>query len=178
MRRHFENEAKEQVHDTTRGANEPWRFTPLFEANPFAFSNYPNQSTGYYIPTPGGLNPLYHSQAGDLHTPGMAIHLGTPLSMPMSDNSMHVGPSLDMHSFHQQIFQANTFMQQSHYAPQASYAPSSFVHQDSGYGAMDGSPKNDPSAQIDTHADPTFALQKTPSNMPAPPLPSSEKYVP
>ena len=103
------------------------------------------------------------------------MHLGTPLSIPMSESSMHIGPSLDVHGFHQQIFHANAFMQQNHYAPQPSYAPSSFVHQDSGYGAMDGSPGNDLSLQTDEQANLSFAAQKISSNMPAPPLPSSEK---
>ena len=171
-----DDDGKSHGHGASRGANEPWRFTPsLFDSNPFAFGAYPNQSTGYYTPTPGGLNTLYHSQAGDLHTPGMAIHLGTPLSMPMSESSMHVGPSLEMHGFHPQLFQANAFASQSHYASQASYAPSSFVHQDSGYEAMDGSPGNELGIQTDGQQDLSFALHNMPANMPAPPLPSSEK---
>ena len=103
------------------------------------------------------------------------MHLSTPLSMPMSENSMQAGPSLEMHSFHSQMFQTNIFTAQNHYAPQASYAPSSFVHQDSGYEAMDGSPGNDLNAQADGQQDPSLALHGLHNDMPAPPLPSFEK---
>jgi hypothetical protein len=63
------------------------RFTPsMLDPNSFAFSNFANQPPGYYTPTPGGMNTIYHPQAGDLHTPGgYTMGLGTPLSMPKSE---------------------------------------------------------------------------------------------
>ena len=57
------------------------------------FNLFANQVTGYYTPTPGGTNTLYHSQAGDLHTPSFSMGLGTPLSMPTSESGLHVGHS-------------------------------------------------------------------------------------
>lgn len=134
-------------------SNEPWRFTPsLLDPGSFSFNSFPHQhGGGYYTPTPGGTNTIYHSQAGDLHTPslGLGMGLGTPLSMPTSDGSMHPGTTaMDIpgfhHGFHPQQFQVqpqyHPFIQAP--PPQPSFAPSSFLHQDTGYETMDqdGSP--------------------------------------
>jgi hypothetical protein len=141
---------------TPRVQHDPWRFTPsLLDPNSFAFSNFANQLPGYYTPTPGGTNTLYHSQAGDLHTPGMGIGmgLGTPLSLPTSADGLH-STMMDMSAFTHQMppqFQNyNPFghQHQHHHQQQqqqTSYAPSSFVHQDTGYETMehDRSPMDD-----------------------------------
>ncbi|KAI0123666.1 CP2 transcription factor [Xylariales sp. AK1849] len=135
---------------TPRGSAEPWRFTPsLLDPGSFSFSSFANQPPGYYTPTPGGTNTLYHSQAGDLHTPTLALGmgLGTPLSLPTSEAQMqHSGHGMmDLSHFHHGMqphhFQHfNPFIQPT--PPQQSFAPSSFVHQDTGYETMDqdGSP--------------------------------------
>lgn len=114
-----------------------------------SFANFANAPPGYYTPTPGGTNTLFHPQAGDLHTPtmGLGMGLGTPLSMPNSGDVMHSAPGhavvdmagfqpLPAHPFHH----FNPFIQAP--PPQQSFAPSSFVHQDTGYETMDqdGSP--------------------------------------
>src|ERR1700754_3926201 len=68
---------------TPKPFQDSWRLTPsLMDPNSYAFSTFANQPPGYYTPTPGGFNTLYHPQAGDLHTPGMGMN--TPLSMPHS----------------------------------------------------------------------------------------------
>ncbi|KAI0018177.1 CP2 transcription factor-domain-containing protein [Xylariomycetidae sp. FL0641] len=134
---------------TPRASGAEWRFTPsLLDPNSFSFSAFANQPPGYYTPTPGGTNTLYHPQAGDLHTPsmGLGMGLGTPLSMPTSEGPIHAGPAMmDLSQFPhgmapQQFAQFNPFIQPT--PPQASFAPSSFVHQDTGYETMDhdGSP--------------------------------------
>ncbi|KAH8888609.1 hypothetical protein GQ53DRAFT_243055 [Thozetella sp. PMI_491] len=142
------HEAFRDQDPTPRASNEPWRFTPsLLDPNSFSFASFANQPPGYYTPTPGGTNTLYHPQAGDLHTPSLALGMGlnTPLSMPTTEGGMATGPTMDMaafhHGFHPHHFQNfNPFIQPS--APQPSFAPSSFVHQDTGYETMDqdGSP--------------------------------------
>lgn len=82
------------VDPTPRGSNEPWNFassglTPsVMDPNSQSFQMFANQMPGYYTPTPGGTNTLYHPQAGDLHTP---FGMGTPLSMPTSDGALHAG---------------------------------------------------------------------------------------
>ncbi|KAI1325997.1 CP2 transcription factor-domain-containing protein [Xylariaceae sp. FL0255] len=135
---------------TPRASGAEWRFTPsMLDPTSFAFSSFANQPPGYYTPTPGGTNTLYHPQAGDLHTPSLALGmgLGTPLSLPTSDGTVHAGqnlmdlshfqPTMAPHQFHPNF---NPFIQAA--PQQASYAPSSFVHHDTGYETMDhdGSP--------------------------------------
>ena len=158
--------------------NEPWRFTPsILDSNSFAFSAFANQPPGYYTPTPGGLNTLYHSQAGDLHTPNIGFHLGTPLSLPMSEHALSTGTVFDMHTIHPQMYHSQHFPQVHHFASQQSFAPSSFVHQDSGFEAMEGSP---PEMDVDAHIQPKAHIVAVPSHgfessMPAPPIPSTAK---
>lgn len=151
------NEAFRDQDPTPRATNEPWRFTPsLIDPGSFSFSTFANAPSGYYTPTPGGTNTLYHPQAGDLHTPTLAfgMGLGTPLSMPTTDAALqsagptmlempgfHPGPAgLHPSQFHQPPPQFNPFVQPHPHQP--SFAPSSFVHQDTGYETMDqdGSP--------------------------------------
>ncbi|WKT41055.1 hypothetical protein QSH57_005861 [Fusarium oxysporum f. sp. vasinfectum] len=123
---------------TPRATNDPWRFTPsLLDPNSMSFANFANAPPGYYTPTPGGTNTLFHPQAGDLHTPtlGLGMGLNTPLSMPTSGDSLHPGPAQPVMDI----------------APtQPTFAPSTFVHQDTGYETMDqdGSPMDsDPSEE-------------------------------
>ncbi|KAI1088873.1 CP2 transcription factor-domain-containing protein [Rostrohypoxylon terebratum] len=135
---------------TPRASGAEWRFTPsMMDPNSFTFSNFANQPPGYYTPTPGGTNTIYHPQAGDLHTPsmGLGMGLGTPLSLPTTEGAIQAGPAMmDLTQFHHgmpphhfpQHF--NPFIQPT--PPQPTFAPSSFVHQDTGYETMDhdGSP--------------------------------------
>lgn len=139
---------------TPRAQHEPWRFTPsLLDPNSFAFTAFANQPPGYYTPTPGGTNTLYHHQAGDLHTPGFG--LGTPLSLPTSADGLHGAPMIDIsalsHHMPPQFHNYNPFAtphqhQHQQQPPQPhSFAPSTFLHQDSSYEAMehDVSPMED-----------------------------------
>ncbi|QPG93784.1 hypothetical protein C2857_002420 [Epichloe festucae Fl1] len=124
---------------TPRASHEPWRFTPsLLDTNSYAFNAFANAQPGYYTPTPGGNNTLFHSQAGDLHTPTLGVGgVGTPLSMPNSGDSLQAGAAvMDMSGFQalqpHQFHHFNPFIQGAQPPPQA-YAPTSFVHQDTGY---------------------------------------------
>ena len=80
----------------------------MLDPSSFSFASFANQPPGYYTPTPGGTNTIYHPQAGDLHTPTLSfgMGLGTPLSMPTSDGAIHPGVgTMDLsglhHGFHQ-----------------------------------------------------------------------------
>jgi hypothetical protein len=143
--RHIGDHDDIKDHDPTpRGNDQPWRFTPsLLDPNSFAFTTFANQPPGYYTPTPGGTNTLYHSQAGDLHTPGFSFGLGTPLSLPTSEGGIHAGQpasAAHLHGFNPQAlgghahFQnVNPFgLQPQHsqaFAPhQFTHAPSAFDH--------------------------------------------------
>ena len=140
--RHGDAEDIKDQDPTPRGNNEPWRFTPsLLDPNSFAFTSFANQPPGYYTPTPGGTNTLYHSQAGDLHTPGFSFGLGTPLSLPTSESAVHVGqtaPNTHLQGFnphalgtHHHFQNANPFgIPPQH--PQ-SFAPHQFTHQPSAF---------------------------------------------
>lgn len=129
------------------------------DPNSFSFTNFANAPPGYYTPTPGGTNTIYHPQAGDLHTPtlGFGMGLGTPLSMPTTDAALQSGAAMvDLHSFqHGPAGMHPSQFHQQHFHPfvqphpqQQAFAPSTFVHQDTGYETMDqdGSPMDsDPS---------------------------------
>lgn len=132
---------------TPRGSNEPWDFgtsglTPsMMDPNSHSFNMFADQMPGYYTPTPGGTNTLYHSQhAGDLHTPGYGMGLNTPLSMPTSEDALHAGQrAAAMQGFHAQIpqhmQQQPTFhnidpfqMQQQQHHHQQGFPPHHFTH--------------------------------------------------
>jgi len=171
---------------TPRASAEPWRFTPsLLDPESFSFSAFANQPPGYYTPTPGGTNTLYHPQAGDLHTPtlGLGMGLGTPLSLPTSDRGIHVHgmpgpPMMDMSGqhfhhpgLHPQHFQQHfhPFMhpaqqQQQQQQQQPSFAPSTFIHQDTGYETMDqdGSPLSDGTEERMRTIDAAFRHSQSP----------------
>lgn len=177
---------------TPRASNESWRFTPSLLENSFSFSNFGNAHPSYYTPTPGGSNPLFHNQAGDLHTP--SIHLGqglhTPLSMPSSGEAIPSGATMDMAGFQalqpHQFQHFNSFLQVQ--PPQQTYAPSSFVHQDTGYETMEhsGSPMgSDPSEgnvkSMDPNCQPVSPMGTTQRQLPVTTLmhplpPSAEKF--
>ncbi|KAL8376728.1 hypothetical protein RB595_007717 [Gaeumannomyces hyphopodioides] len=148
--------------------NDLFKFTPsLMDPNSFSFSNFANAPPGYYTPTPGGTNTLYHPQAGDLHTPSLALGmgLGTPLSIPTSEAQMHPAAAMmDMSGgFHPGMHPHHSQQQSYHHPPaphfqhhfiqppptQPAFAPSSFVHQDTGYETMDqdGSPMDSDAAE-------------------------------
>lgn len=126
---------------TPRGSNEPWNFgtsglTPsMMDPNSQNFNMFASQIPGYYTPTPGGHSTLYHHQAGDLHTPGYQMGLGTPLSLPTSEGALHAGhqaaafhgfnPELPQHIQQQPFQNVNPF--QMHQQP--AYPPHQFSHQ-------------------------------------------------
>ena len=144
--RHFGDLDDIKEHEATpKPLQDTWRFTPsLMDPNSFAFTTFANQPPGYYTPTPGGVNTLYHSQAGDLHTPGMGMNIGTPLSMPHTANALHAQDApTDLQHFHPHMLQPPHF--HNPFGQQQSYAPSNFLqHQDSGYDAIDTSPLKSP----------------------------------
>jgi hypothetical protein len=150
--RYFTDLDNSKDHDSNpKSIADSWRLTPsLLDPNSFVFTSFANQPPGLYTPTRSGINILYHSQAGDLHTPGMGMYLGTPLSMP------HTGQSLQPHDSGVEIqpFQPHLVNQPPHFhnpfvqqqrqrqqPQQQSYAPSHFLqHYDSGCEAMEHSP--------------------------------------
>ena len=188
-----------------RPANEPWSFgsglTPSFMDSGNQGFTFSNQLTGYYTPTPGGTNTIFHPQAGDLHTP-FHMGLGTPLSMPTSEGALHGGlhaghpgisfnpfqPQIHHHFQPQQHFQnMNPFqMHQMHAQPQQqTFAPHQLTHQPAfDQGRMEDSPIGDLSLDLDTaqhsqHHSPDLLMhpQSFQQSMPPPSYhPNAEKF--
>lgn len=155
---------------TPKGLGDGWRFTPsMLDTNSFAFANFANQPPGYYTPTPGGLNTLYHSQAGDLHTPGMGMN--TPLSMPHSGGPLAADASLDMHHFHPSLYSNQHFV--NPFVSQGGFAPAQFVHQDSGFEGLDHSNHDSPLDKQVPHQANANALMSIAPNV----LPGQAQYV-
>jgi len=142
---------------TPRGSHEPWRFTPsLLDPNSFAFTSFANQPPGYYTPTPGGTNTLYHSQAGDLHTPGFSFGLGTPLSLPTSEGALHAGHNAATgplhHAFNPHALGSHHFPNVSSFAMQTqqhaqTFAPHQFSHQPAAF---------DHGSMVQSHEEPSM----------------------
>lgn len=97
------------------------------------------QHPGYYTPNSGGMGAIFHSQAGDLHTPTAGLNMITPLSLanPMPGGPANLQqPGLD--HFNPQYL-AQHVPEINPYVQQASFAPSAFVHRESAFDAMDES---------------------------------------
>lgn len=92
-----------------------------------------NQHPGFYTPNSGGMGAIFHSQAGDLHTPTAGLHTMTPLSLsnPITGPQQHpvMGHFSPQYLGHQ-MPEMNPYLQ-------ASYAPSAFMQRDPGYDVMD-----------------------------------------
>ncbi|KAF7943224.1 hypothetical protein EAE96_011159 [Botrytis aclada] len=201
-----------EIHDpdpTPRARDDAaaWRWTPSilgssssnFDSNSFAFpsSSFVNAAPGPYTLTPGGTNTVYHPQAGDLHmgmgigmgmNMGMGMGMGPPLSIPTTSDGLHTEtmmgmPSFPTHDFHD----FNPFTQTHHHQSQpqpTSYAPSSFIHQDTGYETMDhdGSPMDDDEGPLGSmervmHQSPlTFPPQSYDMAIPGSASPFAEKF--
>lgn len=182
---------------TPRGSNEPWNFgssglTPsMMDPNSQSFNMFANQMPGYYTPTSGGTTTLFHNQAGDLHTPGLGMGLGTPLSMPTSEGALHAGHQaaafhgfqahLPQHLQQQQFHNVEPF----HMHQQTSFPPHQFSHQPS-FEHMEGpigdSPIDDISMDVNMHhhqqhsPQMLFHSQSLQNSMQAAPMhPSGEK---
>ena len=154
----------------------------------FAFNNFANAPPGYYTPTPGGTNTLFHTQAGDLQTPvGLAgPALETPLSMPATGNPITSGAGVvDMAGFQplpsHQMHHFSPFVQAP--PPQPPFVPSSFVHQDTGYETMeqDGTPVTSHSSNPAYHPTGVPMMNFPARQMAGPPLghvipPSADKF--
>ncbi|EJP69319.1 CP2 transcription factor [Beauveria bassiana ARSEF 2860] len=172
-----------EFHDqdpTPRANNDPWRFTPsLLDPNSFAFNAYGHGNTGLFTPGLHGPQQLYQSQAGDLHTPTMAMlqSVTTPFGAPSSLETMQSGAVMDPSAFHavqgQQIHQFQPYLQ----VPGQTFPSSSFVQQDTGYETME----QDPSPMSSEEPDPRLIglkshLGATATLMSLPLPPSAEKF--
>lgn len=86
------------------------------------------QHPGFYTPNSAGMGAIFHSQAGDLHTP-LGMNTMTPMSLNGAmQNPQHSQSGIDGYQqpylAHQMHDMSNPFMQQQ------SYAPSAFMQRD------------------------------------------------
>lgn len=158
-----------------------------------SFNMFANQMPGYYTPTPGGTNTLYHHQAGDLHTPGFAMGLGTPLSLPTSESALHAGQQgaayhdfqahLPHHMQQSALQNVSPFLHMQQ--PQQGFPPHHFSHHPS-FEPMEGpigeSPVDDMGMDVhmlQQHHSPDLFMhhpQSTQTSMQPPPMhPSGDK---
>ncbi|KAJ5155612.1 hypothetical protein N7492_008415 [Penicillium capsulatum] len=95
------------------------------------------QHSGLYTPNSGGLGPIFHNQAGDLHTPTLGMNMMTPLSL--SNPAMHQQAHPQTLDHFNPQFLGHNMPEVNPYLQSASFAPSTFVHRDSTFDAMDES---------------------------------------
>ena len=134
LNRSYHDPENNKTHETTFDESDQWRFTPsMLDPNSFSFAQFANEGAADFGPSSSGPAGMFHNQAGDLHTPGMAFQLGTPLS---SDDS-HPTSAVDMHGFHPHLLHPQTFHSTTNLHQQRTYAPSSFLHTDSGYETLE-----------------------------------------
>ncbi|KAL9127179.1 MAG: hypothetical protein Q9217_003887 [Psora testacea] len=176
--RAFEDQENHKVQENALIDPDQWRFTPsILDTNSFSFASFANQQAGDFAPASTGMtNAIFHSQAGDLHTPGMAFQLGTPLS---SDDS-HPTSAIDMHGFHPHLLHSQPFQTTETIPQQQSYAPSSFLHRDASYNTKENT--NDSldrkhKTEEEAHDMSRYAQyqEKAFTGMPAPQVPSIQK---
>ncbi|KAE8145145.1 CP2 transcription factor-domain-containing protein [Aspergillus avenaceus] len=131
-----------KLNDTTPRPGQDIRYAPSFiDPNALSFINPLSQPHGYYTPNSGGLGAVFHSQAGDLHTPSMGLNMITPLSLPQQIAGATINAetaTMGLDQFNQP-YMAPHFQNPQPFAQQPQFAPAPFVHRDSGYDAMDES---------------------------------------
>ena len=113
----------------------------MLDTNSYAFTAFASQHSDGFTPSLGvNMNGITHNQAGDLHTPGIGFGLGTPLSLSHSEGHPNSASAIDMNGFHPHLLHSQPFHDTNFHAQPQAYAPSSFMHRESGYGAMHGAP--------------------------------------
>ncbi|KAL8943272.1 MAG: hypothetical protein Q9216_001183 [Gyalolechia sp. 2 TL-2023] len=117
------------------------------DANSFSFVSFANQAPGYYTPATGGTSTFYHNKAGDLHTPSLGLNLGTPISLPPSEGRFDPTATFDIHEFEPDFLGSHGYQTSSQFGHQQTFAPSSFLHQDSAFDTMNESAINTPVQQ-------------------------------
>ncbi|KAL8812371.1 MAG: hypothetical protein Q9200_001097 [Gallowayella weberi] len=144
--RHFDSLDNSKSNDTN--FREDWRLTPSYmDANSFAFHSLANQTPGYCSPTTGGNGAYYHNKAGDLHTPNLGFNLGTPLSLPQSENRGVAATAFDLQGFQPNFLESHGFQTSNNFCGPQAFAPSSYLHQESTFDTMDASNNNTPIQQ-------------------------------
>ncbi|PYH76741.1 CP2 transcription factor [Aspergillus uvarum CBS 121591] len=143
--------------DITPRATHDMRFAQSYvDPNAVSYIN-PMNPHGYYTPNSGGLGAVYHSQAGDLHTPGMGLSMITPLSLPqqLSATTINADPTtMGLEHFNPHFLPPH-FHNPQPFAQPATFAPGAFVPTDTGYDTMDESVDGMSLTDVDMHGNAT-----------------------
>lgn len=114
-------------------------FTPSWiDPSAMPLMSLASQHPGFYTPNSGGMGAIFHNQAGDLHTPTLGMNMITPLSLSNPAVGAQPNHQPGMEQFNQQYL-AQHMSEMGSYVQPASYAPSAFMHRESGFDAMDES---------------------------------------
>lgn len=162
--------------DTAPGAMQDLRFTwPFMDPNSF---DYPmplaNQTHGYCAPPQlGGMDNMFHGQSGNLQP--LPIGLGMTTAVPLSSHivaphhshssscssgsSRRSSSAMGLDHFNPQYFPGQ--FQDFSFGQQGSYAPSTFVHHDSGYGSVDNRMGERSPHDVDMQLNPPYHVNTT-----------------
>lgn len=181
-RRNFGDHEGNKDHDSGLGESDHWRFTPsMLDTNSFAFTSFADQQSQGFTPTIGGhMSGIVHNQAGDLHTPAMSFGLGTPLSISASESHTHSASTIAMQGFHPHLLHSQPFQNPNAFAQQQSFAPSLFVHQNSGCDTIHGTYHGLPGENIADMRQPSHFATYLPGSLetvPAEPVQSMDKWA-
>ncbi|KAJ5561808.1 hypothetical protein N7535_003730 [Penicillium sp. DV-2018c] len=133
---------------TPRNMQELGMTPSWMEPGSFSMMPFTNQPSGFYTPNSGAMGPIFHNQAGDLHTP-TGMHLITPLSL--SGMPAHNQHSTSFEPFHPQFM--NPMHEMNPYTQQPSYAPSAFTHRDAFHDVMDDTLDDTSTSMNGTHVE-------------------------
>ena len=183
--RQFGDQDTNKDHDSGFAEPDQWRFTPsILDTNSFAFASFANHHSNDFSSTPGGTNTVFHNnQAGDLHTPGIGFHLGTPLSVSNTAGQSDTTAPIDMHGFNTHLLHSQPFQSTNRFTPQQSYAPSSFIHQDTGYEPMEAAshamapPRSSVDDELSRESTFVAFASRNPDNVQAQSMLAMERYL-
>ncbi|KAL2866969.1 grainyhead-like protein [Aspergillus lucknowensis] len=157
---------------------DPQYMAPIIDPNTLQFIDPLSQVHGYYTPNSGVLGGVYHSPAGDLHTPGMGMNVMTPASLSQQAGDPPNGAGISLDPFHPQ-FNPSHFQNPQTFVAQATFAPSAFVQSDTGFDgvneSIDGGSLNDVDMQGSAQSHMTSAVRESDEQGFQPP---GEKYEP
>ena len=121
--------------DGSFGEQDSWRLTPsMLDSSSLQFTNYQHNESTHFGNTTHMPDGMFHSKAGDLHTPNFSFQLGTPLT---SSDMIPPTSAVDHHGYDFNLAgQSHNFSSHEMNFSHQSFAPSAFVHRDSGYDSL------------------------------------------
>ena len=176
---HGNQRESQKNHEFSMHDHDQWSLTPsILDTNSFAFSHFASHESTDFSANSNAMATMFHSRAGDLHTPGFGFQLGTPLTASGDNNPTAIDP----HGLQGNMLQQHAFHANSDMHLQQSFAPGAFLHQDSGYETIGPSktvtPGQGADAAVGCLTQPSFSQHEYGYNNGTPREPASEEqYV-